>query len=49
MMDMFSLKGKKAFVSRASRGLGREMVLTLAEGGADIALASQDIVDSLFD
>jgi len=43
MMDIFSLKGKKAFVSGASRGLGREMALTLAEAGADVALAARNI------
>lgn len=43
MMEIFSLKGKKAFVSGASRGLGREMALTLAEAGADVALASRNI------
>jgi NAD(P)-dependent dehydrogenase (short-subunit alcohol dehydrogenase family) len=43
MMDLFSLQGKKAFVSGASRGLGREMALTLAEAGADVALASRNV------
>ncbi len=43
MMDIFSLEGKKAFVSGASRGLGRMMALTLAEAGADVALASRNI------
>jgi NAD(P)-dependent dehydrogenase (short-subunit alcohol dehydrogenase family) len=43
MTDIFSLKGKKAFVSGASRGLGREMALTLAEAGADVALASRNV------
>jgi 2-deoxy-D-gluconate 3-dehydrogenase len=43
MLEIFSLKGKKAFVSGASRGLGREMALTLAEAGADVALASRNI------
>jgi 2-deoxy-D-gluconate 3-dehydrogenase len=43
MIEMFSLEGKKAFVSGASRGLGREMALTLAEAGADIALAARNI------
>jgi len=43
MMDIFSLKGKKAFVSGASRGLGREMALTLAEAGADVALAARTV------
>ena len=43
MMEIFSLKGRKAFVSGASRGLGREMALTLAEAGADVALAARNI------
>lgn len=43
MTDIFSLKGRKAFVSGASRGLGRMMALTLAEAGADVALASRNI------
>jgi NAD(P)-dependent dehydrogenase (short-subunit alcohol dehydrogenase family) len=43
MTDIFSLQGKKAFVSGASRGLGREMALTLAEAGADVALAARNI------
>lgn len=42
MMEIFSLKGKKAFVSGASRGLGQEMALTLAEAGADVALAARN-------
>lgn len=42
-MEIFSLKGKKAFVSGASRGLGREMALTIAEAGADVALAARNI------
>ena len=42
MTELFSLQGKKAFVSGASQGLGREMALTLAEAGADVALASRN-------
>jgi NAD(P)-dependent dehydrogenase (short-subunit alcohol dehydrogenase family) len=42
MKDIFSLQGKRAFVSGAGQGLGREMALTLAEAGADIALASRN-------
>jgi len=42
-MDYFSLQGKRAFVSGASRGLGREMALTLAEAGADVALAARTV------
>jgi len=43
MMDIFSLQGKKAFVSGASRGLGRQMAFTLAEAGADVALAARNL------
>jgi NAD(P)-dependent dehydrogenase (short-subunit alcohol dehydrogenase family) len=43
MFDLFSLKGKKAFVSGASRGLGREMALTLGEAGADVAVAARTV------
>jgi 2-deoxy-D-gluconate 3-dehydrogenase len=43
MFEIFSLEGKKAFVSGASRGLGREMALTLSEAGADVALAARTL------
>ena len=39
MFEMFSLQGSRAFISGASRGLGHEMAMTLAETGADVALA----------
>jgi NAD(P)-dependent dehydrogenase (short-subunit alcohol dehydrogenase family) len=45
MFEIFSLKGKKAFVSGASRGLGHEIALTLAEAGADVALAARTVPD----
>jgi len=35
-MDLFSLKGKKAIVSGASRGLGRSMAEGLLEAGAEV-------------
>ncbi len=37
---MFSLIGKKAFVTGSSRGIGRACALTLAAAGADVAVAS---------
>ena len=43
MTDIFFLQRKKAFVSGGSRGLGREMALTLAEASADVVLASRNI------
>ena len=39
-MNPFSLEGKTAFVTGASRGLGQAMAIALAEAGADVACAS---------
>jgi gluconate 5-dehydrogenase len=43
---MFSIEGKKAFVSGASRGLGRQFANALAKAGADVAITSR-ILSSL--
>ncbi len=45
---MFSLDGKTAFVSGASRGLGKGFALALARAGADVAVTSRTL-DSLKD
>ncbi len=37
MMSMFSLEGQTALVSGGSRGIGADVVLGLAEAGADVA------------
>ena len=38
----FSLSGKIAVVTGASRGLGRQFALALARAGADVAITSRD-------
>ncbi len=43
MGNLFDLSGKVAVVTGGSRGLGREMVLAVAEHGADVVIASRKI------
>lgn len=40
VIPSFSLLGKKAFVTGASRGIGRASALTLAAAGADVAIGA---------
>lgn len=41
VLDRFRLDGKRALVTGASRGLGREMALALADAGADVAITGR--------
>ena len=38
LMDRFSLKGKKGFVTGGCGGIGRSVAAAWAEAGADVAL-----------
>lgn len=42
-IDLFDLTGRVAVVTGGSRGLGREMVMALAQQGADVVIASRKI------
>ena len=39
-LSLFDLTGKNAFVTGASRGIGRSIAVALADAGADVALVA---------
>jgi gluconate 5-dehydrogenase len=41
VLDRFRLDGRRALVTGASRGLGREMALAFADAGADVAITGR--------
>ncbi len=43
ILNKFSLAGKSALVTGASRGLGQRIAIALAEAGADVACHSRDV------
>src|SRR5438067_11076705 len=42
-LEMFSLQGKVALVTGASRGIGETIAMAYADAGADVALAARSI------
>lgn len=43
ILEKFSLKGRTALVTGASRGLGAAMAIAMAEAGADVALVASSV------
>lgn len=47
VLSLFDLKGEKAIVTGAARGLGEQMAMALAEAGADVAVVADKDIDGL--
>ena len=44
--ELFKLDGRKALVTGAGRGIGRELAISLAQCGCDIAILEKNISDA---
>lgn len=42
VLDLFSLNGRTAVITGATRGIGQSLAIALAEAGADIVLVQRD-------
>lgn len=41
-LDLFSLKGRTALITGATRGIGQSLAIALAEAGSDVVLIQRD-------
>jgi NAD(P)-dependent dehydrogenase (short-subunit alcohol dehydrogenase family) len=46
ILDKFNLKGKKAYVTGASKGIGKAAAIALCEAGADVAFISRNMAEA---
>jgi NAD(P)-dependent dehydrogenase (short-subunit alcohol dehydrogenase family) len=46
IMELFSLKGRKALVTGAGRGIGRVLAISLAQAGCDVVILEQNLSDA---
>lgn len=46
LSSLFSLEGRTALVTGATRGIGRSMALALARAGADVVLVQRSLEDT---
>lgn len=45
-LDLFSLKGKKGFITGAARGIGKCLADAFADAGAELAIIDMDIIEA---
>jgi sorbose reductase len=46
IMELFSLKGRKALVTGAGRGIGRVLAISLAQAGCDVVILEKNLIDA---